>query len=39
MAQAEIEKLTQILWSAALSRTACTIAELGVADQIDQNRV
>ena len=35
MAQAETEKLTQILWSAALSRAVCTIAELGVADQIE----
>jgi O-methyltransferase domain len=35
MAQAETEKLTQILWSAALSRAVCTIAELGVADHIE----
>ena len=35
MAQAETEKLTQILWSAALSRAVCTIAELGIADQIE----
>jgi site-specific recombinase XerD len=34
MAQAETEKLTQILWGAALSRALCTIAELGIADQI-----
>jgi hypothetical protein len=35
MAQAETETLTRILWSAALSRAVCTIAELGIADQID----
>ena len=35
MAQAETEKLTRILWSAALSRAVCTIAELGIADQIE----
>jgi hypothetical protein len=35
MAQAETEQLTQILWSAALSRAVCTIAELGIADQIE----
>ncbi len=35
MAQAETEKLTQILWGAALSRAVCTIAELGIADQIE----
>jgi hypothetical protein len=35
MAQAETEKLTQILWSAALSRAVCTVAELGIADRID----
>jgi ubiquinone/menaquinone biosynthesis C-methylase UbiE len=34
MPQAETEKLTQILWGAALSRAVCTIAELGIADQI-----
>jgi hypothetical protein len=34
MAQAETEKLTQILWGPALSRALCTIAELGIADQI-----
>jgi hypothetical protein len=34
MAQAETEKLTQILWGAALSRAVCTIGELGIADQI-----
>jgi hypothetical protein len=34
MAQAETEKLTQILWDPALSRAPCTIAELGIADQI-----
>jgi hypothetical protein len=33
MAQVETEKLTQILWGAALSRAVCTIAELGIADQ------
>src|SRR5258708_17832201 len=35
MAQAETEKLTQILCGAALSRAVCTIAELGIADQIE----
>ena len=35
MAQAETEKLTQILWSAALSRAVCTIAEINIADQIE----
>jgi hypothetical protein len=35
MAQAETEKLTRMLISAALSRAVCTIAELGIADQID----
>jgi hypothetical protein len=30
MAQAETEKLTRILWSAALSRAVSTIAELGI---------
>jgi hypothetical protein len=35
MAQAETERLTQILWGAALSRAVCTIAELGIADQIE----
>jgi hypothetical protein len=35
MAQAETEQLTQILWGAALSRAVCTIAELGIADQIE----
>ena len=35
MAQAETEKLTQILCSAALSRAVCTIAELGIADHIE----
>src|SRR5215469_1189549 len=34
MAQAETEKLNKILWSAALNRAVCTIAELGIADQI-----
>jgi hypothetical protein len=34
MAQTETEELTRILWSAALSRAVCTIAELGIADQI-----
>ena len=34
MAQAETEKLTQMLWGAALSRAVYTIAELGIADQI-----
>ena len=35
MAQVETEKLTQMLWAAALSQAVCTIAELGVADQIE----
>ena len=35
MARAETEKLTQILCGAALSRAVCTIAELGIADQIE----
>jgi hypothetical protein len=35
MAQAETEKLTQIMMGAALSRAVCTIAELGIADQIE----
>jgi hypothetical protein len=35
MAQVETEKLTQILWGAALSRAVCTIAGLGIADQIE----
>jgi hypothetical protein len=35
MAQAETEKLTQIYFGAALSRAVCTIAELGIADQIE----
>ena len=35
MAQAETEILTRILWSAALSRAVSTIAELGIADQIE----
>ena len=35
MAQAETEKLTQIIFGPALSRGVCTIAELGIADQID----
>jgi hypothetical protein len=35
MGQAETEKLTQILFGAALSRALCTIAELGIADQIN----
>jgi hypothetical protein len=35
MAQAETEKLTRILWGAALSRAVCTIAKLGIADQIE----
>src|SRR5215469_1498372 len=35
MAQAETEKLTQILLSAALSRAVCTIGELGIADHIE----
>jgi len=35
MAQAETKKLTQILCGAALSRAVCTIAELGIADQIE----
>ena len=35
MAQAETEKLTRILFSGALSRAVCTIAELGIADHIE----
>ncbi len=35
MAQAETEQLTRIMLGAALSRAVCTIAELGVADQIE----
>src|SRR6202047_5104317 len=35
MSQVETQKLTQILWGAALSRAVCTIAELGIADQIE----
>lgn len=34
MAQAENERLTEIICGAALSRAVCTIAELGIADQI-----
>ncbi len=35
MAQAETEQLTRMMLSAALSRAICSIAELGVADQIE----
>jgi hypothetical protein len=35
MAQAETERLTEILCGAALSRAVCTIAELSIADQIE----
>jgi hypothetical protein len=35
MAQAETEELTRIVLSAALSRAVCTVAELGIADQIE----
>jgi len=35
MAKAETEKLTQMLFGASLSRAISTIAELGVADQIE----
>jgi hypothetical protein len=35
MAQAETEKLTQMVFGAGLSRAISTIAELGVADQIE----
>lgn len=35
MAQAETEQLTRMLLSAALSRALCTVAELGIADQIE----
>jgi len=35
MAQAETEQLTRITLGAALSRAVCTIAELGLADQIE----
>lgn len=34
MSQAETEKLTKIVIGAALSRAVCTVAELGIADQI-----
>jgi hypothetical protein len=34
MAQAETEQLTRIIFSAALSRALCTVAELGIADLI-----
>ena len=34
MAQTEAEILTDMAFSAALSRAICTVAELGVADQI-----
>lgn len=35
MAQAETEQLTTMVMSAALSRAICSVAELGVADQIE----
>jgi hypothetical protein len=35
MAQAETEKLTQMVFGAGLSRAISSIAELGVADQIE----
>jgi hypothetical protein len=35
MAQAETEQLTRMMLGAALSRALCTIAELGIADQIE----
>jgi hypothetical protein len=35
MSQAETEQLTRIVLGAALSRAVCTIAELGIADQIE----
>ena len=35
MAQAETEKLTQMVFGASLSRAIASIAELGVADQIE----
>ena len=35
MSQAETEQLTRMMLSAALSRAICSIAELGVADQIE----
>ena len=38
MAQAETEKLTRILWVRPGSRAVCTIAELGIADQIEPAR-
>jgi ubiquinone/menaquinone biosynthesis C-methylase UbiE len=34
MAQAETEKLTEMVLSAALSRAVCSVAEFGIADQI-----
>jgi hypothetical protein len=35
MSQVESEKLTQLVLGAALSRAVCSIAELGIADQIE----
>ena len=35
MAQAETEELTRVILGVALSRAVCTIAELGLADQIE----
>jgi hypothetical protein len=35
MSQQETEKLTQMVFGAGLSRAICTVAELGIADQIE----
>jgi hypothetical protein len=35
MSQAETEQLTRFVLGAALSRAVCTVAELGIADQIE----
>ena len=35
MPQAETERLTRLLLSTALSRAICTIAEIGIADQVE----
>jgi len=35
MSQVETEKLTRMVMCAALSRAICTVAELGIADQIE----
>ena len=38
MAQAETEELAKLIMGAALSRSICTVAELGVADLIEQGK-